>query len=56
MLEWMRWTATIPQHMIERQELFLYSAVGCMAGGLLLLIIAVIVLKVRGRRNDRGKK
>ena len=56
MFGWMRLLGAIPQHMIQRQEFFLYGAILCMAGGLLLLIIAVVVMKLRNRRADGKRK
>ena len=52
---WMITASTIPQHMVDQMNLYLHGAMLCVGAGLLLLIVAVIVLKVRGRRADKDK-
>lgn len=52
---WMMTAGAIPQHMLERLDLFLHGAMLCVGTGLLLLIVAMIVLRVRARRADRDK-
>ncbi len=45
--------SAIPQHIADRLSFYLNGALICLAGGLVLLIAAVIVLKVHNRRADR---
>lgn len=52
---WMLTASAIPQHMLDKLDLYLNGALFCMAGGLLLLIVAVVALKVTNRRADREK-
>lgn len=43
----------VPRHIIERMESNLWGAVLCIGGGLLLLIIAVILIRVARRKSEK---